>query len=71
MDIVLVGFILEAALFIGGLFKVYTDMQVHFKEIDVRLHAVEKQDDEIYAKLDEIMRAINEIRLDMKDKIDR
>lgn len=38
-----------------GLFKIYTDMQVKLKELDVRLQTVEKQDDEIYSKLDKII----------------
>jgi hypothetical protein len=38
-----------------GLFKIYTDMQVKLKELDVRLQTVEKQDDEIYFKLDKII----------------
>jgi hypothetical protein len=46
-------------------------MQVHFKEIDVRLHAVERQDDEIYQKLDRIMSKLSEIEVKMENKVNR
>jgi hypothetical protein len=71
MDIILIGFILEAVLFLAGLFKVYTDMQVHFKEIDVRLSAVERQDDEIFLKLDKIMEKLSQIDVKMENKANR
>jgi hypothetical protein len=71
MDFVLMGFVLESVIFLAGLFKVYTDMQVHFKEIDVRLKAVERQDDEIYDKLDKIMDKLSEIEIKMESKANR
>lgn len=71
MDLITWGFIINALIFIGGLFKMYTDMQVRFKEVEVRLSMVEKQDEEIYNKLDKIMDAINDIKLDLKDKADK
>jgi len=71
MDMVVVGFVMESVLFLAGLFKVYTDMQVHFKEIDVRLKAVERQDDEIYAKLDKIMDKLSEMDVKMENKANR
>jgi hypothetical protein len=63
--------IIQSVLFIVGLFKIYTDMQMKLRELDVRMTAVEKQDDEMYTKLDRIMDAINEIRLELKDKQNR
>jgi hypothetical protein len=71
MDFVVIAFIMESVLFLAGLFKVYTDMQVHFKEIDVRLKAVERQDDEIYEKLDKIMTKLSEIEIKMESKANR
>lgn len=65
------AFIVQAVIFFAGLFKIYTDMQVRFREIEVRLQAVEKQDDEMYLKLDRIMETLKEIQLEMKDKLDR
>lgn len=71
MDIQIWGFVLNGFIFLGGLFKIYTDMQVKFKEMDVRLNQVEKQDEAIFQKLDRIIEAINEVKLDLKDKADR
>jgi hypothetical protein len=71
MDFVVIAFIMESVLFLAGLFKVYTDMQVHFKEIDVRLKAVERQDDEIYEKLDRIMEKLSQMDVKMENKANR
>jgi hypothetical protein len=54
-----------------GLFKIYTDLQVKLKELDMRLSAVEKQDDEIYAKLDRLAEAVNELKVLLQNKADR
>jgi hypothetical protein len=63
--------IIEGLIFFAALFKIYTDLQVKLKEIEVRLHSVEKQDDEIYYKLEKIMEGLNDIKIQMKDKADR
>jgi len=49
-----------------GLFKIYTDMKVKLKELDIRLSQVEKQDDEIYTKLDKIMDKLSALELKME-----
>ena len=54
-----------------GLFKIYSDLQVKLKELDMRLGAVEKQDDEIYAKLDKIMDKLSSIEIALQNKADR
>ena len=54
-----------------GLFKIYTDLQVKLKELDVRLSSVEKQDDEIYAKLDKMMEKLTAIEIALQNKADR
>lgn len=54
-----------------GLFKIYTDLQVKLKELDMRLSAVEKQDDEIYLKLDKIMDKLSAIEIQLQNKADR
>ena len=36
--------IIQTIIFVLGLFKIYTDLQVKLKELDMRLIAVEKQD---------------------------
>ena len=64
-------YFLQLAIFIGGLFKIYTDMQVRFREIEVRLTSVEKQDDEIYVKLDKMMEKLVDIEIALQNKMDR
>jgi chaperonin cofactor prefoldin len=54
-----------------GLFKIYTDLQVKLKELDMRLSAVEKQDDEIYSKLDKMMEKLVAIEIALQNKADR
>lgn len=63
--------IVQSVGFAIGLFKIYTDLQVKLKELDVRLKAVEKQDDEIYAKLDKIMDKLTVIEIGLNNKVDR
>ena len=71
MKIDVVLFVIQALVFFAGLFKIYTDMQVKLKEIEVRLTSVEKHDDEIFNKLERIMDILAEIKIEMKDKADR
>jgi len=68
---VLLTIILQSIAFAIGIFKIYNDVQVRMKELEMRLHAVEKQEDEIYRQLEKIFEAINEIKLDLKDKQNR
>jgi uncharacterized protein YoxC len=63
--------VIQTILFAVGLFKIYTDMQVKLKELDLRLNAVEKQDDEIYAKLDRIMDKLTKIEINLNQKVDK
>jgi hypothetical protein len=63
--------VIQTILFAVGLFKIYTDMQVKLKELDLRLSAVEKQDDEIYAKLDKIMDKLTKIEINLNQKVDK
>lgn len=63
--------IVQTIIFVLGLFKIYTDLQVKLKELDMRLIAVEKQDDEIYSKLDRLAEAVNELKVLLQNKADR
>ena len=63
--------IVQTIIFVLGLFKIYTDLQVKLKELDMRLSAVEKQDDEIYLKLDRLAEAVNELKVLLQNKADR
>jgi hypothetical protein len=69
MWVVTIG--LQSVGFAVGLFKIWMDLQVKLKEVDVRLSAVEKQDDEIYVKLDRLAEAVNELKVMLQNKADR
>jgi len=68
---ILLTIILQSIAFAIGLFKIYNDVQVRMKELEMRLHAVEKQDDEIYRQLEKIIDGLNEVKLELKDKQNR
>jgi chaperonin cofactor prefoldin len=63
--------IIQSIIFAVGLFKIYTDVQVKLSELEIRLKSVEKQDDEIYAKLDKIMDKLTQIEISLNNKADR
>lgn len=63
--------VIQSVLFSIGLFKIYTDVQVKLSELEIRLKSVEKQDDEIYAKLDKIMDKLTQIEINLNNKADR
>ena len=67
----MVTVVVQSVGFAIGLFKIYSDLQVKLKEMDMRLAAVEKQDDEIYAKLDKIMDKLSSIEIALQNKADR
>ena len=60
--------VLQSILFAVGLFKIYTDMQIKMKELDVRLTAVERRDEEIYHKLERIMDKLSELNVKLEGK---
>ena len=60
--------VIQSILFAVGLFKIYTDMQIKMKELDVRLSAVERRDDEIYTKLERIMDKLTELKVKIEGK---
>jgi chaperonin cofactor prefoldin len=51
--------------------KIYTDMKVKFREHDLRLKTLEKKEDDTVEQFKEIMAALNDIKLELKDKQDR
>ena len=63
--------IVQSVGFAIGLFKIWSDIQVKMRELDIRLKAVEKQDDEIYTKLDRLAEAVNELKVLLQNKADR
>jgi len=46
-------------------------MKVKFREHDLRLKTLEKKEDETAHQFKDIMQALNEIKLELKDKADR
>lgn len=63
--------IVQSVGFAIGLFKIWSDIQVKMRELDIRLKAVEKQDDEIYTKLDRLAESVNELKVMLQNKADR
>ena len=56
---------------LGGLVGIYVRMETKMKELDVRVQALEMTDKAMNAKLDEILKAVHQLALDLKDKADR
>ena len=56
---------------VGGIIAIYVRMETKLKELDVRVKSLEQTDKAMNAKLDEIIHAIHQIALDLKDKADR
>jgi Na+-transporting methylmalonyl-CoA/oxaloacetate decarboxylase gamma subunit len=69
-DIVLT-ILIQTVAFIGAFVKMFTDMKIKLKELDIRLSAVEKREDDIGDKLERIFSSLNDIKLSLKDKADR
>jgi len=58
------------AFILGGI-RIYTDMKIKLREHDLRLKTLEKKEDETVEQFKEIMQALNEIKLELKDKADK
>ena len=69
-DIVLT-ILIQTIAFIGAFVKMFTDMKIKLKELDIRLTAVEKKEEDIGDKLQRIFESLNDIKLSLKDKADR
>ena len=54
-----------------GAIRIYTDMKIKLREHDLRLRTLEKKNDDTDVQFKEIMQALNEIKLELKDKADR
>jgi chaperonin cofactor prefoldin len=71
METWVVTIVVQSVGFAIGLFKIWSDLQVKLKELEMRLSAVEKQDDEIYSKLDKMMEKLVAIEIALQNKADR
>lgn len=67
----IVTIVIQSIAFAIGLFKIYTDMQLKLRELDMRLTQVEKVDNDMTQSIKRIESMIIEIRLEMKDKADK
>jgi hypothetical protein len=54
-----------------GAIRIYTDFKIRLREHDLRLKTLEKKEDETVVQFKEIMQALNEIKLQLKDKADK
>jgi hypothetical protein len=68
---IIMTLLVQSVAFIGAFAKMFTDMKIKLKELDIRLSSVEKKDDEIGNKLEKIFASLNDIKLTLKDKQDK
>ena len=61
----------QAILIIGGLIGIYVKVSLKLKELEIRVHVVEKQDDQISRKLDTIANQLNALSIQLQNKQDR
>ena len=61
----------QAIVIVIGLIGIYVKISLKLKELEIRVSMVEKQDDQIYKKLDHILDQINKMAVAMKNKQDR
>ena len=68
----IVIFIAGQAIFILiGLVSIYVKVSLKLKELEVRVSMVEKQDDIIAKKLDQIQATLNDLAIALQNKQDR
>jgi hypothetical protein len=68
---VIVTIVIQSIVFVGALSKMFTDMKIKLRELDLRVRTLEKKEDEIGEKLTKIFDALQDIKLELKDKQDR
>ena len=61
----------QAIIIVIGLIGIYVKISLKLKELEIRVSMVEKQDDQIYKKLDHILEQINKMAIAMQNKQDR
>ena len=61
----------QAIIIIAGLIGIYVKISLKLKELEIRVNMVEKQDDQIYKKLDHILDQINKLAIALQNKQDR
>ena len=61
----------QAIIIIAGVIGIYVKISLKLKELEIRVSMVEKQDDQIYKKLDHILDQINKLSIALQNKQDR
>ena len=61
----------QSIFIIIGLISIYVKVSLKLKELEVRVSMVEKQDDIIAKKLDQIQATLNALSIDLQNKQDR
>ena len=61
----------QALTIVIGLISIYVKVSLKLKELEVRVNMVEKQDDIIAKKLDNILKTINDLAIEMQNKQNR
>ncbi len=61
----------QALAIIIGLISIYVKVSLKLKELEVRVNMVEKQDDIIAKKLDNIQHTLNSLAIALQNKQDR
>jgi hypothetical protein len=67
----IIPFVLWAIGMIGGIIGIYVRMELKMKELDVRVKNLEKTDMLMNSKLDEIIKSINEVKIELVNKQNR
>ena len=61
----------QALTILIGLISIYVKVSLKLKELEVRVAMVEKQDDIIAKKLDNILETINKLAIELQNKQNR
>jgi uncharacterized protein YoxC len=61
----------QAIVIIAGLIGIYVKISLKLKELEIRVSMVEKQDDNLSKKLDNILDQINKLAIALQNKQDR
>ena len=61
----------QAVAIIIGLISIYVKVSLKLKELEVRVNMVEKQEDNITKKLDNIQSTLNSLAIALQNKQDR
>ncbi len=67
-DGVIIFLITQTVAFVVALFKIYVQVTVKMRELELRIEQNEKKDDVLFKKLDNIAEQIHELYLELSKK---